>query len=34
MNDSAIATEAYRWADGIWRIAPERPDMPPQLAHV
>lgn len=34
MNDSAIATEAYRWADGIWRIAPERPDMPPQLARV
>ena len=34
MNDSAIAPEAYRWADGIWRIAPERPDMPPQLAHV
>ena len=34
MNDSAIAPEAYRWADGIWRIAPERPDMPPQLARV
>ena len=35
MNDSAIATEAYRWADGIWRVTPnDRPDTPPQLAHV
>ena len=35
MNDSAIATEAYRWADGIWRIGPNnRPDAPPQLARV
>lgn len=35
MNDSAIAPEAYRWADGIWRVTPnDRPDTPPQLAHV
>lgn len=32
MNDNATAPEAYRWANGIWRIMPEQPDLPPQLA--
>lgn len=35
MNDSAVAPEAYRWRDGIWRVTPPKADdIPPQLALV
>ncbi len=35
MNDNAVAPEANRWTDGIWRVTPnDHPDTPPQLALV